>query len=87
MQVFLISLVLIVFNYKYILRLLILIEILVINISLIIYFIFRFVNKEYYLFYYLVFRVCERVLGLRLLVIIIRFYGSELYYVINIRKF
>lgn len=69
------------------LRLLILIEILVINISLIIYFIFRFVNKEYYLLYYLVFSVCERVLGLGILVIIVRFYGRELYYIINIRKF
>lgn len=59
----------------------------VINISLIIYFIFRFFNKEFYLLYYLVFRVCERVLGLGLLVIIIRFYGSEIYYIINIRKF
>lgn len=62
-------------------------EILVINISLIIYIIFRFFSREHYLLYYLVFRVCERVLGLGLLVIIIRFYGSELYYIINIRKF
>lgn len=77
----------IVFIYKYILGLLILIEILVINISLIIYNIFRFVGVEYYLLYYLVFRVCERVLGLGILIIIIRFYGSEIYYIINIRKF
>lgn len=76
-----------VFIYKYMLSLLILIEILVINISLIIYIVYRFVNKEYYVLYYLVFSVCERVLGLGLLVIIIRFYGSELYYVINISKF
>lgn len=73
--------------YKYILRLLILMEVLVIRISLIMYIILRFVSMEYYLLYYLVFRVCERVLGLSLLVIIIRFYGSEIYYVINIRKF
>lgn len=64
-----------------------LMEVLVIIISLIIYVIIGFVNIEYYLLYYLVFRVCERVLGLSLLVIIIRFYGSEIYYVINIRKF
>lgn len=69
------------------LRLLILIEILVINISLIIYFIYGLIEMEYYMLYYLVFRVCERVLGLGLLVMIIRFYGSELYYIINIRKF
>lgn len=68
-------------------RLLIVIEILVIRISLILFFILRFVNKEYYLLYYLVFRVCERVLGLGLLVIIVRYYGSEIYYIINISKF
>lgn len=62
-------------------------EVLVVNISLIIYIVYRFVNGEYYLLYYLVFSVCERVLGLGLLVIIIRFYGSELYYIINISKF
>lgn len=87
MQLFLISFILVVFMYKYILRLLILIEILVINISLILYIIYGFFNIEYYVLYYLVFRVCERVLGLGILVIIIRFYGSELYYIINIRKF
>lgn len=73
--------------YKYILSLLILIEVLVINISLIIYIIYRFINNEYYLLYYLVFSVCERVLGISLLVIVIRFYGSELYYIMSISKF
>lgn len=66
---------------------LILVEILVINVSLIFFLIFRFIKIEFYLIYYLVFRVCERVLGLGLLVIIVRFYGNELYYIFNIRKF
>lgn len=67
--------------------LLILIELIVVNISLIIFMIFRIINIEFYLVYYLVFSVCEGVLGLRLLVSVIRFYGSELYYIFNIRKF
>lgn len=42
---------------------------------------------DFYMIYYLVFSVCERVLGLRLLVVIVRYYGRELYYIFNIRKF
>jgi len=65
--------------------LLILLELVVLNVSLIIFLIFRLIKLELYLIYYLVFRVCEGVLGLRLLVV--RFSGNELYYIINIRKF
>lgn len=67
--------------------LLILVEILVLNISLILFLVFRFKFIEVYIIYYLVFRVCESVLGLRLLVIIVRYYGSELFYIFNISKF
>lgn len=67
--------------------LLIVIELLVINISLIIFLVFCLFSIEFYLIYYLVFRVCERVLGLSLLVIIIRFWGDEYYYLFNLRKF
>lgn len=67
--------------------LLTLIEFIVIRISLVIYLLFRFIGMEIYLIYYLVFRVCEGVLGLRLLVIVVRFYGRDLYYIFNIRKF
>lgn len=73
--------------YKYILILLILMELMVMNVSLIIFIVFRIMSIEFYLIYYLVFRVCEGVLGLSLLVVVIRFYGSELYYMFNIRKF
>jgi len=45
------------------------------------------IKLELYLIYYLVFRVCEGVLGLRLLLIVARYYGNELYYLMNIRKF
>jgi len=67
--------------------LLILLELVVLNISLIIFMIFRIMKLELYLIYYLVFRVCGGVLGLGLLVFVVRFYGNELYYIINIRKF
>lgn len=32
-------------------------------------------------------RVCERILGLALLILIVRFYGNELYYLFNVRRF
>lgn len=59
----------------------------VINVSLLIFLVYRMYKLEFYLIYYLVFRVCEGVLGLRLLVMIVRFYGRDLYYIFNIRKF
>lgn len=67
--------------------LLVMMELIVVNISLIIFVSLSILGLEFYLIYYLVFRVCERVLGLRLLVIVVRFYGRELYYVYNMRKF
>lgn len=78
---------LLIFLYKYILILLLLIELIVLNISLIIYLIYGVIGIDFYIIYYLVFRVCEGVLGLRLIVVIVRYYGSELYYMFNIRKF
>lgn len=81
------SFMLLIFLYKYILILLLFIELLVLNISLIIFLIFGIIRLDFYIIYYLVFSVCERVLGLRLLVIIVRYYGRELYYIFNIRKF
>lgn len=67
--------------------LLIIIELLVMNVSLLIFLVFRLKNIEFYLVYYLVFRVCEGVLGLSLLVIIVRYSGRDLYYMFNIRKY
>lgn len=74
--------------YKYLLILLMLVELVVVNIVLII--LLRgggIVCTEFIVIYYLVFRVCEGVLGLRLLVIVVRFSGRDLYYIFNIRKF
>lgn len=73
--------------YKFILIILIMIEILILMISVLIYIIMRIINLEFYIIYYLVFSVCERVLGLIILVLVIRFYGNEIYYRINLLKF
>lgn len=64
-----------------------LVEILVMIISIIIYLYIYNLNMEFYIIYYIVFSVCERVLGLTLLIIIVRYYGNELYYSFNIKKF
>jgi len=55
--------------------------------SIIIYIIMGECGIEFYLIYYLIFSVCERVLGLALLVLIVRFSGNDLYYIFNFRKF
>lgn len=81
------SFILLVFIYKYILIILLLVELLVLNISLIIFLIYGIIELDFYIIYYLVFRVCERVLGLSLLVLVVRYYGREIYYIFNIRKF
>lgn len=86
-MIFFVSFIILIFLYKYILILLLFIEILVLNISLMIFLMYGIVRLDFYIIYYLVFRVCERVLGLRLLVLIVRYYGRELYYIFNIRKF
>nr|YP_010014998.1 NADH dehydrogenase subunit 4L [Crematogaster teranishii]QOI14044.1 NADH dehydrogenase subunit 4L [Crematogaster teranishii] len=87
MQIMGIIFMLMMFVYKYMLILLTLVEFLVISISLIMYMYFSFMGMEFYLIYYLVFSVCESVLGLSLLVMVVRFYGSDLYYMFNISKF
>lgn len=51
------------------------------------YLIYRILSIEVYIIYYIIFRVCERVLGLIILVLIIRYHGEEIYYSINLFKF
>jgi len=71
--------------YKYLLIILIIVELLVVNISIIVYIIIVEVRIEFYLVYYLIFSVCENVLGLGLIVIIVRFRGIDLYYLFNFK--
>nr|YP_009945169.1 NADH dehydrogenase subunit 4L [Monomorium pharaonis]QOE17536.1 NADH dehydrogenase subunit 4L [Monomorium pharaonis] len=86
-QLFFISLLLLVFLYKFMLVMLLLMELMVMIISLLMFMILGLMNMEFYLIYYLIFGVCEGVLGLSLLVMIIRFSGGEIYYMFNISKF
>nr|ADP01818.1 NADH dehydrogenase subunit 4L [Solenopsis invicta] len=86
-QLMILVMLFVIFMYKYMLILLMLIELMVMGISLLMFLIFSMINLEFYLIYYLVFSVCEGVLGLSLLVIIVRFCGSDLYYMFNISKF
>lgn len=81
------SIVLLILIYKYILVILLFLEIIVVNISVLIFILFRMIRIEFYLIYYLIFRVCERVLGITLLVLVVRFRGNEYYGSFNLRKF
>nr|YP_010872871.1 NADH dehydrogenase subunit 4L [Pheidole smythiesii]WGV34068.1 NADH dehydrogenase subunit 4L [Pheidole smythiesii] len=81
------SFLLVIFLYKYMLILLLFLELSVLNIALMMYLIYGMMSLDFYMIYYLVFSVCEGVLGLSLLVMIVRYYGSELYYMFNISKF
>nr|ASY95850.1 NADH dehydrogenase subunit 4L [Atta opaciceps] len=87
MQVFLISMMLLMLMYKHMLIMLMMMELLVINMSMIIYMMMGEWGMEFYLIYYLIFSVCESVLGLALLVMIVRFSGNDLYYMFNFSKF
>lgn len=66
---------------------LIVIEFLILRIALMIYVIFRIVRIEVYIIYYIIFRVCERVLGLIILILVIRYHGEEMYYSMNLFKY
>nr|YP_010341310.1 NADH dehydrogenase subunit 4L [Stenamma megamanni]UNZ99573.1 NADH dehydrogenase subunit 4L [Stenamma megamanni] len=87
MQLVLMSMILLMFMYKYMLILLLLMELVVINIGFLLFLVFTKMSLEFYLIYYLIFSVCESVLGLGLLVMIVRQYGSELYYMFNVSKY
>nr|YP_009905708.1 NADH dehydrogenase subunit 4L [Aphaenogaster famelica]QGW36322.1 NADH dehydrogenase subunit 4L [Aphaenogaster famelica] len=87
MHMVIMSLFLLIFMYKYMLILLMLIEMVVVNISLLMFMYWSMFNLEFFMIYYLIFSVCESVLGMGLLVMIIRYYGSDLYFMFNISKF
>lgn len=76
-----------IFIYKFILVVLIVFEIMILNISMVICLVYGILNLELFIVYYLIFIVCERTLGLTLLVLIVRYHGNEIYYLFNFRKF
>lgn len=75
------------FVYNYILRLLIIAELIVVNLAVLMFLVLKIIYMEIFVIYFLVFRVCERVIGLGLLVLIVRFRGNDFYYIFNMRKF
>nr|YP_004221805.1 NADH dehydrogenase subunit 4L [Pristomyrmex punctatus]BAJ53356.1 NADH dehydrogenase subunit 4L [Pristomyrmex punctatus]BAJ53369.1 NADH dehydrogenase subunit 4L [Pristomyrmex punctatus] len=85
--IFWVIMMVLVYLYKYMLILLILMELMVLNISLVIFLTMSILKLEFFMIYYLVFSVCESVLGLGLLVMIVRYHGSDLYYTMNISKY
>nr|DAC76905.1 TPA_asm: NADH dehydrogenase subunit 4L [Pseudomyrmex elongatus] len=85
--IFFISLILIGLNYKYMLIVLLMIELIVFNLSMFIGLYMSFLDLDFFMIYYLVFSLCESVLGMSLLVLIVRFYGSEMYSFMNFTKF
>nr|AWN56228.1 NADH dehydrogenase subunit 4L [Dorymyrmex brunneus] len=86
-QIFFMSMVLLMLMYKYMLVMLLFLEIMVVNISVLIFILFSMIKMEFYLIYYLIFSVCESVLGMTLLVLVARFSGNEYYSSFNLSKF
>jgi len=74
------------FRYKYFLVILIVIELVIMNISLSVYLILEGYIAMIFV-YYLVFRVCERVIELIILILVIRYYGDDYYYMFSLGKF
>nr|DAC76892.1 TPA_asm: NADH dehydrogenase subunit 4L [Pseudomyrmex dendroicus] len=85
--IFFISLVLVSLNYKYMLIVLLMIELIVFNLSLFMGLYLSLMDLDFFMVYYLVFSLCESVLGMSLLVLIVRSYGSEMYNFMNLTKF
>jgi hypothetical protein len=63
-------------------------ELIIMNISILIYIILEgSIRLGVVFIYYLVFRVCERVIGLIILVLVIRYYGDDYYRLFKLGKF
>nr|DAC76762.1 TPA_asm: NADH dehydrogenase subunit 4L [Pseudomyrmex feralis] len=86
MYMFIISMIVLGCFYKYMLIILLIIELVVFNLSLLLGIYLSILDMEFYMIYYLVFSLCESVMGMSMLVLIVRFYGSEMYSFINFTK-
>lgn len=64
---------------KYFLVVLIMIELVISNLAILMFWSLRPGGRGGIFLYYLVFRVCERVIGLGILVLVIRYYGRDHY--------
>nr|DAC76814.1 TPA_asm: NADH dehydrogenase subunit 4L [Pseudomyrmex pallidus] len=85
--VFMISVLVLGCFYKYMLIVLLVIELIVFNLTMFMGLYLSPLELDFYLIYYLVFSLCESVLGMSMLVLIVRFYGSEMYSFFNLTKF
>nr|DAC76827.1 TPA_asm: NADH dehydrogenase subunit 4L [Pseudomyrmex particeps] len=83
---FLISIVVLGSFYKYMLIVLLMLELIVFNLSLLMGMYLSILDMEFYMIYYLVFSLCESVMGMSMLVLIVRFYGSEMYSFFSMSK-
>nr|QYF07840.1 NADH dehydrogenase subunit 4L [Hypoponera sauteri] len=81
------SLLLMTMVYKFMLMILMMMEFFILSISFMMYMVFSVMNLEIYTIYYIIFSVCESVLGLMILVLVIRSSGEEMYYSMNLFKF
>lgn len=83
--IFILSCILFIFNWKYLLIILLSLEYIVLSLFLFI-FIYLIINniEIYFLIIFLVFRVCEGALGLSILVSIIRTHGNNYFQSFNI---
>jgi len=65
------------------------VELIIMNISMLMYLILeRYIELEIIFVYYLVFRICERVMGLIILILaILIHYGDDYYYLFSLNKF
>lgn len=78
---------LILVRYKYFLIMLIIMELVIMNLSVRLFYALGFLDLEVVFIYFLVFRVCERVIGLIILVLIIRHRGNDYYKSFRILKY
>nr|UZT67611.1 NADH dehydrogenase subunit 4L [Parnips nigripes] len=70
--------------YNHLLMSLMSLEIMMLSLMLMTYMFMLMLNFEYFLLFYLVFIVCEGVLGLTLLILLIRFKGMDKLYLLNL---
>lgn len=67
-----------IFSYKHLLNILLRLEFIVLCLFIFLFFYLNFLNfEQYFRIYFLVFSVCEGVLGLSILVSIIRSHGND----------
>nr|DAC76775.1 TPA_asm: NADH dehydrogenase subunit 4L [Pseudomyrmex ferrugineus] len=84
MYMFIISLIVLGSSYKYMLIVLLVIELVVFNLSLLLGIYLSALGMEFFMIYYLVFSLCESVLGMSILIMVVRFHGSDMYSSINL---